>query len=59
MKCAWVKEKYLEVGDHALFIGEVVEAGWYDGHTGGDEESSGRRLVYLDGRYRTVGDVVD
>ena len=46
MRCNWVREKSVRVGDHAIMVGEVVSAGKYDKR---DERKS---LFYLNGAYR-------
>ena len=57
----WIRCKYrakmcTRVGDHIILVGEVLDVG----SDVGDEESEQARatgLVYLDGKYRWVGDV--
>lgn len=46
MRCNWVREKSVRVGDHAIMVGEVMSAGKYDKR---DERKS---LFYLNGAYR-------
>lgn len=53
MSCTLVKEQCLQVGDHTVVIGEVLEAGQY----ATEKEDTG--LVYLEGSYRRVGEVVN
>lgn len=52
MRCRVLEEKCVEVGDHMVVVGKVVESG---GYAGGE----GIGLVYADGAYRKVGEVVD
>lgn len=50
MACTLVKKKCVEIEDHMIIVGEVLDAAAYqEGETG---------LVYAQGKYRTVGDVV-
>ncbi|KAL9607115.1 MAG: hypothetical protein Q9167_007941 [Letrouitia subvulpina] len=57
MRCVWAREKSTRVGDHLVVIGEVVQAGTYGAE--GSHRADERRMVYMDGRYRAVGQVVD
>ncbi len=34
MRCAWEREKSVEVGDHIVVVGRVIEAGEYEGGRG-------------------------
>lgn len=52
MRCRLSKDKSLEVGDHMVVVAKVVESG---GYAGGE----GIGLVYAEGGYRKVGEVVD
>lgn len=52
MRCRVLEEKCVEVGDHAVVVGKVVECGGYEG-------GEGIGLVYAEGAYRRVGEVVD
>lgn len=42
----------MEVGDHMLVVAKVLECGGYEG-------GEGIGLVYAEGSYRKVGEVVD
>ncbi|KAI4159325.1 MAG: hypothetical protein LQ342_006648 [Letrouitia transgressa] len=56
MHCVWTREKSTQVGDHLVIIGKVVQAGSY----GASESQAGdQRMVYLDGKYQYVGQIVD
>lgn len=46
MRCNWVREKSVQVGDHAIMVGEVVSAGNYD------KRDERKCLFYLNGAYR-------
>lgn len=48
MRCTWVPEKSMEVGDHMIVVGEVMETGKYG------EGGEGRVVVYLNGGYRSL-----
>ncbi len=53
MSCALVKKKCVEIGDHVIIVGEVMEAAAY-------QDGEGRMgLVYAEGRYRRIGTIVD
>lgn len=52
MRCRLSGEKCVEVGDHMLVVGKVLECGGYEG-------GEGIGLVYAEGGYRKVGEVVD
>lgn len=52
MRCRLLEEKCVEVGDHVVVVGKVVECGGYEG-------GEGIGLVYAEGAYREVGEVVD
>lgn len=52
MRCRLSKDKSLEVGDHMIVVAKVLESG---GYAGGE----GIGLVYAEGGYRKVGEVVD
>lgn len=52
MRCRLSREKCVEVGDHMLVVGKVLECGGYEG-------GEGIGLVYAEGGYRKVGEVVD
>ncbi|KAF6240497.1 hypothetical protein HO173_001165 [Letharia columbiana] len=51
MRCRLLGEKCVEVGDHVVVVAKVVESGGYEG-------GEGIGLVYAEGGYRKVGDVV-
>lgn len=53
MSCRLVEEKTLEVADHVVVVGEVLDAGTY-----GDGEAE-MGLAYAEGTYRRIGEVVD
>ncbi|MCJ1271356.1 hypothetical protein MMC22_011256 [Lobaria immixta] len=46
MRCNWVREKSVQVGDHAIMVGEVVSAGMYE------KRKEFKTLFYLNGSYR-------
>ncbi len=46
MHCEWVREMSMQVGDHAIMVGEVVAAGKF----GKRNERKG--VVYLNGIYK-------
>lgn len=46
MRCNWVREKSIRVGDHAIMVGEVVSAGVYD------KRNEPKALFYLNGAYK-------
>ena len=52
MRCRFLEDKCVEVGDHVVVVGKVVECGGYEG-------GEGIGLVYAEGAYRKVGEVVD
>ena len=52
MRCRLSGEKCVEVGDHMLVVGKVLDCGGYEG-------GEGIGLVYAEGGYRKVGEVVD
>lgn len=52
MRCRLLEDKCVEVGDHMVVVGKVVESGGYEG-------GEGIGLVYAEGAYRKVGEVVD
>ncbi|KAI4217083.1 MAG: hypothetical protein LQ351_000392 [Letrouitia transgressa] len=56
MHCVWARENSTQVGDHLVIIGEVVQAGTYDAS---ESQADNQRMVYLDGKYRYVGQIVD
>lgn len=47
MRCRWLQEKSVEVGDHMIMVGEVVE---YETPLAMREDKNA--LVYMDGQYR-------
>ena len=53
MKCQWIKEKSVDVGDHVIVVGKLLEAGEYEG---GHKLP---RLIYSGGKYRKTGEVID
>ena len=52
MRCAWEREKSVEVGDHIVVVGSVLEAGEYEG---GRKRLAG---VYVNGEYRRVDEMM-
>lgn len=52
MRCRLSRDKCVEVGDHMLVVAKVLECGGYEG-------GEGIGLVYAEGSYRKVGEVVD
>ena len=52
MRCRLSKDKCVEVGDHMMVVGKVLECGGYEG-------GEGMGLVYAQGGYRKVGEAVD
>lgn len=52
MRCRLLKDKCSEVGDHMVIVAKVVECGGY-------KSGDGIGLVYAEGGYRKVGEVVD
>lgn len=52
MRCRLSGDKCVEVGDHMVVVAKVVESGGYEG-------GEGIGLVYAEGAYRKVGEVVD
>ena len=53
MACKVVEKDCMKIGDHVIVIGEVFKAASY----GGEQCEPG--IVYLDGKYRRVGEVLD
>jgi len=53
MSCRLAKEHCVEVGDHVVVIGEVIDAASY-----GAEDGKGMGLVYAEGSYRKVGEAL-
>lgn len=51
--CEWMKEKTVEVGDHVVVIGKVVDL------VEGKGKDWGGGLIYGEGKYRRAGKVVD
>ena len=49
MKCKWAEEQKLEVADHVVLIGEVLEAGEYQ-----NRGIVNHAMVYWQGNYRKV-----
>jgi len=47
LQCQLVNEKCIDVGDHVIVVGKVVEGGEYSG-----AEDEG--LIYWKGEYRTI-----
>ena len=52
MRCRLSGGKCVEVGDHMVVVGKVLECGGYEG-------GEGTGLVYAEGEYRKVGQVVE
>ena len=52
MRCSLVPKKCVEVGDHIIVVGKVLQCGGY-------EDEGGTGLVYAEGEYRKVGEQVD
>ena len=52
MRCRLQRDKCSQVGDHVIVVAKVVECGGYEG-------GEGIGLVYAEGDYRKVGEVVD
>ena len=53
MRCEWVENTSVRVGDHMIMVGRVKEAGRYE-----DEGAGYKRLVYADGEYWRLGGMV-
>lgn len=53
MRCEWVENTSVRVGDHMIMVGRVKEAGRYE-----DEGAGYKRLVYADGEYWRLGGIV-
>ena len=51
MKCVWEARRRLDVGDHAIIVGEVVDAGQYSDTRPLDESA----MVYWSGTYTGIG----
>ena len=51
MECRISRGKCVDVGDHVVVVAEVLKAGEYEG-------IGEAGLIYVDGRYRRVGQVV-
>ncbi|KAL9103562.1 MAG: hypothetical protein Q9163_001400 [Psora crenata] len=49
MSCKWIEGKKLEVADHAIVVGEVLEAGKYE-----DRDLAESALVHWQGQYTKV-----
>lgn len=55
MKCQSIKEKCVQVGDHVVVIGKVVEAGPYkEGFQSREDDTP---LLYAKGHYRNTDKV--
>lgn len=52
MQCQLIGEKCMHVGDHVVVVAVVLKAGGY-------EQANGLGLIYVDGKYREVGKIVD
>lgn len=52
MQCRLVQEKCAQLGDHVVVVGEVLRAGEYEGN-------KGPGVIYVNGEYREVGEVVE
>ena len=52
MRCRLLGDRCVEVGDHVVVVAKVVECGGYEG-------GEGIGLVYAEGGYRKVGEVVN
>lgn len=52
MRCRILPDKCVQVADHVIVVAKVVESGGYEG-------GEGIGLVYAEGDYRKVGEVVD
>ena len=52
MRCRLLEDKCVQVGDHVVVVAKVVESGGYEG-------GEGIGLVYAEGNYRKVGEVID
>lgn len=52
MRCRVLRDQCVEVGDHVIVVAKIVASGGYEG-------GEGIGLVYAEGRYRKVGEVVD
>ena len=52
MRCRLLRDQCVEVGDHVIVVAKVVASGGY-------ESGEGIGLVYAEGGYRKVGEVVD
>ena len=53
-RCEWLREKSVEVGDHVIMVGRILEH--ISSHT---EDQEGEALVYSEGRYRHVSPPLD
>ncbi|MCJ1374885.1 hypothetical protein MMC20_006118 [Loxospora ochrophaea] len=51
MECDWLKDKSVEVGDHVIIVGRVLDSGNYVNIEGTDYAA----LIYSDGQYRRPG----
>ncbi|KAL8656496.1 MAG: hypothetical protein Q9210_000211 [Variospora velana] len=52
MKCSFMEKKSVEVGDHVVVIGKVINAKFYN-------RSQDQALIYSEGKYRIAGEGVD
>lgn len=52
MQCQLIEKKCVHVGDHVIVVAKVLKAGTYGGE-------NGLGLVYVDGKYREAGRIVD
>ncbi|KAL8989303.1 MAG: hypothetical protein Q9177_001787 [Variospora cf. flavescens] len=52
MKCSFMEKKSVEVGDHVVVIGKVINAKFYKG-------SQNQALIYSEGKYKIAGEGVD
>ena len=53
LKCRWLREKSIEIGDHIIMIGQVLSV-----HDSNTNETKRRVLIYSNGQYRYAGDPV-
>ncbi|KAL8919938.1 MAG: hypothetical protein Q9208_006506 [Pyrenodesmia sp. 3 TL-2023] len=59
MECQFMEKESVQVGDHLVVIAKVVNAEYYNEFHNRGKNVLGSPLIYLDGRYRTVGKPVD
>ena len=59
MRCQYMERESVKVADHVVIIGKVVDTGSYNDDLLEDQHTSGRPLIYSEGRYRVAGEAID